>query len=76
MVMYTPVYTPVYTPNNLTERRLISCPECNGFGQVEYEKWSYRSFDDDVGGFESNLEECHNCFGSGEIEADLEEDDE
>ena len=58
------------------EPRLMSCPECDGLGQVEYDKWIYRSFDDDVGGFESEWKECRNCFGAGEIEADLEEDDE
>jgi hypothetical protein len=34
------------------------CPECEGVGEMEYEKWSYRSFQDDVGGFESDWQSC------------------
>jgi hypothetical protein len=37
------------------------CPECEGVGEMEYEKWSYRSFQDDVGGFESDWQSCQNC---------------
>jgi DnaJ-class molecular chaperone len=46
------------------------CPECEGVGEMEYEKWSYRSFQDDVGGFESDWQLCQNCDGAGEIEED------
>jgi DnaJ-class molecular chaperone len=48
------------------------CPECEGVGEMEYEKWSYRSFQDDVGGFESDWQSCQNCNGAGEIEEDEE----
>ena len=34
------------------------CPDCNGVGEVEYDHWSPRSFQDDAGGFVSKLEVC------------------
>jgi hypothetical protein len=50
----------------------VVCPECSGEKQVEYERWISRSFQDDVGGFESYWTDCENCFGLGEIENDKE----
>jgi DnaJ-class molecular chaperone len=46
------------------------CPECNGTGEVEYDYWSLRSFQDDVGGFVSKVEVCDTCMGHGEIGED------
>jgi hypothetical protein len=37
------------------------CPECNGTGEVEYDYWSLRSFQNDVGGFVSKVEVCATC---------------
>ena len=51
---------------------LRRCPECEGVGEMEYEKWSYRSSQDDVGGFVSEWQLCQNCDGEGEIEEDEE----
>jgi hypothetical protein len=50
----------------------VVCPECSGEKQVEYERWISRSFQDDVGGFESYWADCENCSGLGEIENDKE----
>jgi DnaJ-class molecular chaperone len=52
----------------------IKCPECNGEGQLEYERWVPRSFQDDVGGYETYTRNCDNCGGYGEIP--YEEEDE
>ena len=43
------------------------CPECNGTGEVEYDYWSLRSFQNDAGGFVSKVEVCATCEGSGDI---------
>jgi hypothetical protein len=34
----------------------IICPECKGEGEVEYDHWSLRSFQKDVGEFVSKIE--------------------
>jgi hypothetical protein len=39
----------------------IKCPECNGECQLEYERWVPRSFQDDVGGYETYTRNCDNC---------------
>jgi DnaJ-class molecular chaperone len=47
------------------------CPDCNGVGEVEYDHWSPRSFQDDAGGFVSKLEVCDTCIGHGEVDVIL-----
>jgi hypothetical protein len=47
-------------------RKSDICPECRGECQVEYERWVPRSFQDDIGGFESYWSDCENCDGLGE----------
>ena len=44
------------------------CPDCNGVGEVEYDHWSPRSFQDDAGGFVSKLEVCDTFIGHGEVD--------
>jgi hypothetical protein len=44
-------------------RKSDICPECRGECQVEYERWVPRSFQDDIGGFESYWSDCENCDG-------------
>jgi DnaJ-class molecular chaperone len=51
----------------------IICPECKGEGEVEYDHWSLRSFQKDVGEFVSKIEICATCEGSGQVE-EIEDD--
>jgi type II secretory ATPase GspE/PulE/Tfp pilus assembly ATPase PilB-like protein len=57
-------------------RKSDICPECRGECQVEYERWVPRSFQDDIGGFESYWSDCENCDGLGEVYADEEIEEE
>jgi|TARA_R110000822_G_scaffold4452_1_gene19153 DnaJ-class molecular chaperone len=51
----------------------IICPECKGEGEVEYDHWSLRSFQKDVGEFVSKIEICATCEGSGQVD-EIEDD--
>jgi type II secretory ATPase GspE/PulE/Tfp pilus assembly ATPase PilB-like protein len=57
-------------------RKSDICQECRGECQVEYERWVPRSFQDDIGGFESYWSDCENCDGLGEVYADEEIEEE
>lgn len=48
----------------------IPCPECNGRGQMEFERVHRASASNPYGDIESYMDECDNCHGSGEIEYD------
>ena len=49
---------------------LKPCPECNGSGTMTYERVLRHSPSRDVGIIEEYEDNCENCHGSGEIEAD------
>ena len=50
------------------------CPDCDGDGRVEVEFAVPHNFNRDVGYLDTRMEECENCYGSGEVE--LEDEDE
>jgi DnaJ-class molecular chaperone len=52
---------------------LIDCPECDGDGTVEREVWVRQSATWH-GDFGSEVQDCDNCNGKGQIEP-LEEDE-
>ena len=45
----------------------ITCPECEGTGQVEYEVAVHASFSNPYGYLTTKCCECERCFGSGEL---------
>ena len=47
----------------------IACPECEGCGRVEYERWVLTSngVHEPVG----EWRDCKNCSGTGDVESDL-----
>lgn len=55
---------------------MIDCPECGGDGTAEYEIEVPMSFSNPIGFLDTELGECENCHGTGQIEVDWEGDDE
>lgn len=55
------------TPS-LTHEVWVDCPECQGIGTVERERYVYASFDVDIGHIVEEVLDCDNCGGSGQIE--------
>jgi DnaJ-class molecular chaperone len=53
---------------------MIDCPECGGEGTVEYEVAVPMSFSNGHGFLEIGLFDCENCHGTGQIEADWEDE--
>jgi len=53
--------------------KLIDCPECDGNGQVWREVWVRQSATWH-GDFDTEVQDCDNCNGKGQIEP-LEEDE-
>jgi len=51
------------------------CPECEGQGQREFERYCRASASNPYGDIEGYMAECDNCHGSGEIEDDEEEEE-
>ena len=51
------------------------CPECEGQGQREFERYCRASASNPYGDIESYMAECDNCSGSGEIDDDAEDDE-
>jgi|TARA_R110000850_G_scaffold248862_1_gene373759 DnaJ-class molecular chaperone len=52
----------------------VDCPECEGNGMVEVEFAVPHNCNRDIGYLDTRMEECENCYGSGQVEK--EEDDE
>lgn len=50
------------------------CPECEGQGQREFERVCRASASNPYGDIEGYMAECDNCYGSGEIEVDEEDE--
>ena len=48
----------------------ITCPVCCGDGQLEYEINRPQSFTRDVGYIDTVWDECLECHGEGEVEAE------
>jgi DnaJ-class molecular chaperone len=68
---YTKENCPFIWRNQMIQK--IICPECKGEGEVEYDHWSLRSFQKDVGEFVSKIEICATCEGSGQVD-EIEDD--
>ena len=56
--------------------KIITCPECNGRGEVEYEVAVPMGFSNPYGYLTSEWDVCDHCRGRGEIEVDDDADDE
>ena len=56
-----------------SDGELINCPECDGEGEVERDVWVRQSATWH-GDFGSEVQDCDNCNGIGQIEP-LEEDE-
>jgi hypothetical protein len=54
----------------------ITCPECEGTGQVEYEVAVHASFSNPYGYLTTKYCECERCFGSGELRDESIDDEE
>jgi DnaJ-class molecular chaperone len=52
---------------------MIDCPECGGAGVVEYEIAVSMSFSNPIGFLDTEVGDCENCHGTGQIEADDED---
>jgi hypothetical protein len=53
---------------------MVPCADCDGDGRVEVEFAVPHNINRDVGYLDTRMEECENCYGSGEVE--LEDEDE
>jgi len=53
--------------------KMIDCPECGGAGVVEYEIAVSMSFSNPIGFLDTEVGDCENCHGTGQIEADDED---
>jgi DnaJ-class molecular chaperone len=53
-----------------------SCPECQGSGTVVYERPVRASSSVDSGFIEDYEDDCENCGGVGEIDDDMDDDEE
>jgi len=49
---------------------IVTCPTCDGDGDVQYEVPRPQNFNRDVGEIDIISSECHHCDGNGEIEVD------
>jgi DnaJ-class molecular chaperone len=47
-----------------------SCPECEGRGEVTYERIRRAGFSRDSGFIEEYTDDCDNCGGTGEVDDD------
>ena len=56
--------------------RFKPCPECKGQGTALYERPCPASFSTPYGDIEEYEDDCDNCGGSGQIEADEDEEEE
>lgn len=54
----------------------IDCPECGGTGEQEFEHNVQMSSNNPYGYVDTYIDDCTNCAGMGEIEADDLDDDE
>lgn len=54
--------------------RYVPCPECGGDGHVTYERAVPASFSNPYGYYLEYEATCDNCSGSGEIEADADDE--
>jgi hypothetical protein len=52
-----------------------SCPECQGSGTQLFERERRHSASNDSGFIEEYEDECENCGGVGEIDDDLDDDE-
>lgn len=55
-------------------KKFIDCPECDGNGTQEQEVYVKQGFTNDYGFPDSEVTECRNCAGTGQIEP-LEDDE-
>jgi len=62
----------------LSDDELIQkqCPECGGRGEIEVDVPRPMSFSRDIGEIDTEWWTCDVCHGYGEIENDIEYDDE
>jgi DnaJ-class molecular chaperone len=55
---------------------MVECPQCEGWGRCEYERAVPASFSNSYGYLEDFWDDCEVCDGLGQIEEELEEEDE